>query len=51
MQIKLVPRVSHLPNMISHGAPDSLIINRLHADLISIKLTHTSGQSRAYLPD
>ena len=31
-------------------APDSLIINRLHAALISIKLTNTSGQSRAYLP-
>ena len=31
-------------------APDSLAINRLQPDLISTKLTHTSGQSRAYLP-
>ena len=32
------------------SAPDSLEINGLHVYLISIKLTHTSGQSRAYLP-
>ena len=30
--------------------PDSLVINRLHANLINIKLTHTSYQNRAYLP-
>ena len=41
----IVPRIQ-----TSSIAPDSLVINRLHADLINIKLTHTSGQSRAYLP-
>ena len=30
--------------------PESLVINRLHADLISIKLSYTTGQRRAYLP-
>ena len=31
-------------NDLSHVFPlDSLVINHLHADLISIKLTHTSG--------
>ena len=39
------PRSQGLSSFRSFEAPDSLIINRLHADLISIKLTHTENRS------
>ena len=43
-------RVNQIPKLPHSDSPDSLVINRLHANLISIKLAHTSGQSRAYIP-